>query len=468
MIKAIAKYIEEQRLFAGGERVLIGASGGADSTALVYALHFLRERMGISIALAHLHHGIRGAEADEDLRAVESLAARLDLPLFSERCDVPGLAAASGMSIEMGARAARLDFFRKMAAGNACDLVALAHNRDDQAETVLLRLLRGAGRTGLSGIAPVQSLEDLQIIHPMLGISHRQAVDFLRVHGLAWREDASNSSRDYLRNRIRHSLLPLIESEINPGIRATLARSAEILSAEEDFFAAAVDAAASACRVGDGRELDAARLLTLHPALRRRVLLAWFYAVGLPPQEIDFDAVRAAEGLLADMRGSSGVDLGGGWRLLREYRRLTIVRPARAAVLAPPRELSVPGISECPELGLRVVIERGRGILREAGGMPGRIPSACSISAARLAGRPLVLRVWRTGDRMRPYGMAGSRKLQDILCDCKVPQARRRRVPVIESLGEIVWLPGYRIADDWAVAGPDSECLLIKLEPFKG
>lgn len=464
MIDAVERLIEQEALFASGERVVIGASGGADSTALVYALHFLRDRLGISLQLAHLHHGIRGAAADRDQREVESLGARLGLNVACSRRDVPRLAAARGVSVEMAARAERLEFFKDTLAATGADTVALAHNLDDQAETILMRLLRGAGRTGLSGISPLQRLDGLTIAHPMLAVTHRAAVQFLRVHGLSWREDASNTSSDYLRNRIRHRILPLLEDGINPNLRATLARTADILRPEEEFMNQAALQLLTNCRDGDGVGLDAARLARVPLALQRRVLLHWFYECGIPAANIGFESVSAVFGMLSDLRGSSRMDLGGGWRVQREYKRLSLHRTETQTDLPPACRIQVPGKTDCPRFGLSVHVECGSGIERELGGRPGHLPSACSISAVKLGDRPLELRTWRPGDRMRPYGMEGSRKLQDIFADCKVPVSERDRIPIFESRGEILWIPGYRIAHDWAVEDGEVQILRISVD----
>lgn len=457
--KQIERLIDQHGIFMPGEGVLVGISGGADSVALTYILHFLRPRLGIDLRLAHLHHSIRGRAADGDLEFVTGLASRLDLPLVSARLDVPRIARERGVSVEMAARHERLAFFGAVLAETGFDKVALAHNADDQAETVLMRLVRGTGSIGLRGIAPLQEVDDMTIAHPMLTVAHEQAVAFLKAHGLRWREDSSNMSDDYMRNRIRHRLMPAIAENLNPRIRDALCRTASIVNAENEFLDE--EARRLVDRLADGCGIDLKEYRKSPPALRRRAVLLWLFANGVPSDAIDFESVESVERLSADLRGSKRIDIGSGWSLERVYSSLRLLREGGGAIAAMPRPLRVPGVTICPELGLEVEVELSRGIVSEAERRPGELPSACSISLARLGERELLLRGWRPGDRMRPYGMEGHRKIQDILTDCKVPRSERARIPVIESLGEIVWLPGFRIAHDWALGDPGERSLKL-------
>lgn len=447
--RQIEAFIARHGIFAPGEGVLLGVSGGADSVALSYILHFLRQRLGIDLRLAHLHHSIRGREADADLEFVSGLAAGLNLPLYSDGSDVPRIAREQGLSIEMAARRERLAFFKGLLAETGFDKLALAHNADDQAETVLMRLLRGAGTVGLRGMAPLREVDGMTIAHPMLTVAHEQAISFLKAHGLSWREDSSNMSDDYTRNRIRHCIMPMIAEKINPGIRAALCRSAAIIGTENEYLDR--EARRLLDRFGSEGGIDLREYRKTPAALRRRAILLWFYERGLPGAAVDFALVESVEDLAADLRGSKRIDVGSGWMLERSYARLNLLREGNAQATAIPRPLKVPGKTSCPELGVELTVEPARGVVAETGSRPGELPSSGSISAAKLGDRELLLRAWRPGDRMQPCGMKGHRKIQDILTDCKVPRAMRARIPVVESLGEIVWLPGFRIADPWAV-----------------
>ena len=466
MIAAIEKYIRDEGIFRHGDRVLIGISGGADSTALAYVLHYLSEGMGLQLHLAHLHHCIRGAEADEDMRFVHNLAAKLNLPVFTLRRDVPALAAADGVSVEMAARKARLEFFEDLCRRYSLALVALAHNSDDQAETVIMRIARGTGCSGLAGIAPIQQVGGITLVHPMLTVRHSRAVQFLQAHGLAWREDATNVEEDYLRNRVRHRLLPLMEEMLNPNLRDALCRTAKLLGDEDDFMNAIAAEGLKSCSTGEesgSSDLDVAKLSGHHKAIRRRIILGWLYRAGVDPQKIDMERVDAVDDICGDVTGSKSLDIGGGFKVLRRYSALTIEPSSTEDIELAPLLVTVPSETVIRSESLIVRTAFGRGIIDERGGAPGHFPASASLSRRKLRGRDLYLRHYRPGDRMRPYGMAGSRKLQDILTDCKVPADKRGDILVLEVEGRIAWLPGYRISGDWAVESSDAECLQISL-----
>ena len=280
-----------QALLRPGERVCVAVSGGADSTALLLALHEQSAALAIGISAVHLHHGLRGAEADADLEFLRELCARLDVPLRAEQADVAGKAKSRGETLEEAARHARLQLFTTVLAAGDADAVATAHTEDDQAETVMMKLIRGAWTEGLGGISPVLSLSPGRVIRPMLGLSRAAVVRYLQERGQPWREDSTNAANDFTRNRVRHSLMPLLR-EFNPRIAATLSQTAEIAREEETHWhgeiARLLDAHALPGRPvrGGGRavstatgeqtvafELERLRLLDL-PSRRRLLRLA--------------------------------------------------------------------------------------------------------------------------------------------------------------------------------------------------
>lgn len=464
MIAAIEKFIRAEGIFMQAERVLVGLSGGADSTALVYALHYLKKSLGLQVHLAHLHHGIRGVSADDDLRFVQNMAAKLNLPLYTQKCDIPARAAIEDVSIEMAARAARQEFFEDICRRFELDCVALAHNSDDQAETVIMRIARGTGCSGLSGIAPVQRLGEITLVHPMLTVRHADAVEFLHAHGLPWREDPSNSDDAYIRNRVRHRLLPLMETMLNPNLRAALCRMADIFRCEDDFMKSVADAGLHNCAAGEGwSALDISKLGIHHKSVRRRIILLWLQRAGVNPQKIDMERVEAVDRICADVSGSKSLDIGTDFKVLRRYSLLTIEPSCCDGMELAPTRIRVPGETVIRTASTIVRVQFGRGIIDERGCEPGQLPASASLSSRKLRGRDLCLRRVRPGDRMRPYGMTGSRKLQDILTDCKVPLDKRGHMLVLEVDGDIAWLPGYRVSADWAVESSNAECLQISL-----
>src|SRR5436190_254709 len=234
MMEKVLKYIRQQQLLQPGTRVAVACSAGADSVALLRLLLELREELGIVLSVAHFHHQIRGAEADADEQFVTDLAARFQLEFHSGSGDVPAHAVAQRISIETAARELRHQWFAELVRQGKADKIATAHTLDDQAETVLMRILRGTGARGLAGIAPSQKAKNL--VRPLLETSRHEIENHLKAIGQSWREDSSNLDLDHTRNRIRHTLLPLLERDFNPAIRHTLADLADLAQAEDEYW----------------------------------------------------------------------------------------------------------------------------------------------------------------------------------------------------------------------------------------
>ncbi|HEX8926987.1 MAG TPA: tRNA lysidine(34) synthetase TilS, partial [Terriglobales bacterium] len=270
----------DHRLLSAGDRVGAAVSGGADSVALLRGLLALRDELGIVLSVVHVNHGLR-AEAAADQRFVEELAASNSLQCHVVSCDVRALAAERRLSIEAAGRELRYRYFYRLISEGKLDKVATAHTRDDQAETVLLRMLRGAGTRGLAGVYRTvgDASEQGRIARPMLAISRAEVEAYLRGLGQPWREDESNRDPGYLRNRVRHELLPLLEREFNPNLRQILSETAEIAHEEEEFWAELAEQQLGKRLIRiDGESaarLDVRRLSDLPIALQRRVLRAF-------------------------------------------------------------------------------------------------------------------------------------------------------------------------------------------------
>ena len=294
-----------------GDRVFVAVSGGADSVALLRSVHRAnlepREALGVGISAAHVHHGIRGKEADDDLSFVEELCASLDVPLEVQHVDVPGRVAATGETTEEAARELRYEWFRSLIGSRRADAVLTAHTLDDQTETVLLKFLRGAWTAGLAGIYPSVEVRPVgghagKILRPLLRVRRSEIETYLRSVGQMWREDSSNSDTAFTRNRVRHDLLPLLR-DFNPNLDQALANLATLARAEEDRWRSELERLLPQILLpgkpvrGGGRavgsesgeasvSLDIARLSAMEPALRRRVLRAAADRLGV---QISFD-----------------------------------------------------------------------------------------------------------------------------------------------------------------------------------
>lgn len=421
--------------------------------ALLHTLHGLMKRKRWRLTVAHLDHGIRGDRSKADAGFVHSLAKALNLPCIVGRARVPELARSRGVSLEMAAREARYAFLVRTARKTGATAIATAHTADDQVETLLLKFLRGAGRGGLSGIAPDSCLAGLRLIRPLLDVTRVEIEAWLRAHNRAWCEDETNADRTFLRNRVRHELLPLLEREYNPGLRQTLRRTRELLAAEDEWLDELARVILAACLEADGRTLRSDRLREHPLAARRRVIRLWLFGRGVPDDHLNYDALARLDQLMRRTEGSAQAELGGGWGVQRHYGSLSLMAPGRAVRPLSRIRLAIPGITMAPGMGVTVTAQLAPGVVKERGAGPGKRPARATLNAGRLAGRQVWIRSWKPGDRMVPFGMTGSRKIQDILVDAKVPRAERDRVPVVVCAGEIIWLPGYRIAAGWAVGG---------------
>jgi tRNA(Ile)-lysidine synthase len=469
-VAGLENSIKARSLLRGHDHLLLAVSGGADSVALLLGLHALRRRLGIEITVAHLDHRLRGEAAREDAAFVDALATRLGLPCVAGRFDVRRLARRKHISIEMAAREARYRFLVKEASACGASAMATAHTADDQAETVLLRLARGSGTTGLGGIRWRGRVSDLdpaiphstiELIRPLLAATRSDIEAFLRQKKQSWREDASNASTAYLRNRVRHEVLPLLEERLNPSVRTALWRTAEIVNEEDVWMEGLAGVALLDCMDATGW-LDRAELMALELPLARRVIRKWLGLMGVPVVAVTFAHMGGIVALAKEAQGSRAVSLPGPWRVVRRYGHLAVEPSAQAH--EPFRvALNLPGETLLPGQGLCVVIERSSGLVRERGDQPGRLPACASLSSVAVGRRKLYLRSVRPGDRMQPYGMRGTKKLQDIFVDAKVPADQRGGIPVLECGGEIAWIPGYRIAHPFRVTDEKAAALHISV-----
>lgn len=460
--------IRRHALVLPDQRVLVAVSGGADSVCLLHVLVRLAPLLHFEVVVLHMNHGLRGDESDGDEAFVRRLARELEVPFVRARADVRKAAARRSVSIEMAARDARYAFFARSARALASKagesdlnryVTATAHTADDQAETILLKITRGAGMRGLTGIPRITTAHGLTVVRPLLDIPHEAAVDFLEKNGAEWREDSSNEDDTFLRNRIRHHVLPLLETRINPAVRQALARTAEILYEDDQWLDELSAERLEGVRMppaerGGGEDLNAAELAKLPAAARRRVLRLWLSSSGIDPATLDFGTVDRLERSLASRRRQLHTEIGGGWVAVRAGHRIVLRRPGEKTPRSTAfrEKVCIPGRTTIARVGIQIDAEIAPGIVRERSHLAkSPLPASASLSLAALGRRKLFVRSWRPGDRMAPLGMNGSRKLQDIFTDAKVAPELRTRLPVFVCAGAIVWLPGFRVARGWQV-----------------
>lgn len=457
MREDVRRFIGKHSLLGPGDRVTIACSGGADSVALLRVLVELRAELGLVLSIAHFNHGLRGAEADRDESFVRDLASEYSLVLHAERGDVLGQARFRKLSLETAARAARYKFFERLLAAGAAEKIALAHNANDQAETVLMKLLRGAGGSGIAAMAPWRpAFSNLMpppgrrcYVRPLLGTNRGEIEAYLRGLDQSWREDATNRSLEHTRNRIRHELLPFLIGEYNPNAVAVLGHWAEIARAEEEFWASELDRIAPTLMVPRDPEpvsyrntanasegplaLDSNRLAQLPLALRRRIVRALAANRG---ESLDFAHTTAVLGLLESRAGAQ----------VQINRDLVARRTPGEIVLermSPPFEdsyeykLAVPGAVPIPELATTLKAK----LVIAAGESNGYNPAQRDSLPASVT-----VRNWRAGDRVRLMHSKRDKKVKEILQSQQVKGPVRKLWPVIEASGALVWIRGSQVA----------------------
>ena len=466
MITKVRSAIQRFRLVVPGQHVLLAISGGADSMAMMEILHALSFSWHMRLTVAHLDHGIRGNQSRADARFVREQAARLKLRCIVGHAKVPAVAQRTGMSLEEAARQTRYDFLARTARRVKAQCIATAHQADDQAETVLFRIVRGSGVRGLGGIPRVTLWDGVPVVRPLLSIPRTEIIEYLRRQNIAWREDGSNRLPDPRRNRIRMEILPLLERALNPAVRQVLVRTADIMREEDQWME--VQAIERLHRHIDGHglhRLNGRGLQSVPAALRRRMVRLWLTAQGLPSQAADFDTVARVEALAERRHGSSILMLVDGWRVRNAYGILELRRDKRIMPVSFCVPFRTPGECRIPVVGCRVSTWWEPVVRKPDSTMPGLLPAEATLSP--LAGRRrLTVRSWMPGDRFRPLGMSGTRKLQDIFTDTHVPRDRRAHVPLVCCGDEIIWIPGYRVAQGWQVVEPGQPALQIRIEPF--
>ena len=465
LLHSVIQTIRRHNMLARGQHVLVGVSGGADSVALLVALRELHPAWRFHLTVAHLNHGIRGPAAARDAAFVAALAHRWKLEFVSSRVNVPVQARRRGISLEMAGRQARYVFFAKAVRAYHCDAVATAHTADDQAETILLNLARGAGAAGLAGIPYIGRHGALKVVRPFRDVGRKSIESFLERRHLAWREDATNADPAFLRNRVRREVLPLMEKRLNPEIRQALLHVSDILAGENKWLEDLVNEMFKQCCVpGSVRMLGAKRLAGFPLAARRRVLRRWLEVCELGVETLSFDVIERLDNLVGDRRGGRAVTLSGGWLVRRLGDVLTLSQRDNSLAQAFSVQLVVPGQTRLPKQSLRITASIGPGIVKERPALVGALPARASLSLRAWRKRRLLVRSWKPGDRMRPLGLKGSKKLQDIFSDGKVPPAVRHCVPIIVCQGEIVWIPGFRIAQGWEVCANEPLALQIAVD----
>ena len=464
LAQSVAAYIRKYDLLRPGDRVGIAVSGGADSVALLRLMLELRDELGIVPFVVHLNHKLRGADSDADEQFVRELAEAHGLEAIIEKRDVQEYAAERKLSLEAAAREARYEFFRR-ALQSSLHRIATAHTLDDQAETVLLKLARGAGTRGLAGIYPKVAISTKAVSHqpsancsvdskpnapssvraivrPLLGTRRSLLQSYLAGIGQSWREDASNKDLQHTRNRVRHEVLPRLEQQVNPGVCEVLAETADIARAEEEYWTNELLNLLPQVWNSDevGGILKLSRFKSFPLALTRRLVRAVAESLGIA---LEF---RHVEEILAQGCEGSTSTLPGRWIVTRHGDELRFRKPSEARSDYQ-HELSVPGKILVPEFNIEIET-----CVVNARGATQRYNSEYLVHS-RFAQQKWVVRNWHAGERFWPPHTKAPKKIKELLQDRHITGGEKRCWPVIACGDEIIWMSGFGVRQDLQANG---------------
>lgn len=447
--KITSRTIKKHAMLSPGDAVLVCVSGGPDSVCLLRFLHSIKDEYGLRLSVCHVNHMLRKEEASADAKFTEDLALEKNLPFYPLRKNVGLRAERQGLSIEEAGRRIRYEFFEKTAIKHKINKIALGHNMDDRAETLLLNLMRGSGLDGMAGIPPTREIgkTGIRVIRPLIDSPRQEIEAYLERKKAAFRTDSSNTEPVYTRNRLRLELIPFIELNFEPGIKHKLAKTAAMMEEYRDYFR--LDAGKilkNMIKTSAGSaEISLQDLRGLHPALKRAALQEAFSATEKTGAILSSSHIEQLNAIAESAEPGGQLSLPSGLAAEREYGRL-IFRKKHLKAKAPetPLQMRVPGRNFVPELGIEIDFK------------------VCGDRAARIGGDdadavldfkkirlPASLRRRKAGDRFSPLGMTGTRKLKNFLIDKKIPLGERDALPVIADAGGnilCVLLPGGRRA----------------------
>ncbi len=454
MLNRIRRSIETHSMLNRGDHLVVAVSGGPDSVALLHILMRLRDEYRLRLTAAHLNHGLRKDEADREESFVHRLCADIGIACVSRRADILELKRGESRSLEEIGREERYRFFQETASQCGAVKIAIGHHRDDQAETLLLHLLRGSGMEGLRGILPVR---DGRIIRPLLGVGRSEILEYLRRGGISYVTDSSNRSTLFLRNRIRNELIPEVASRYNPRLVETLCRTAEIIRRENDYLSKVVRRILNGWQIVPGSpdiNLPVTDFQSLHEAIQGRIVKFLLESVSSAQKGIAYRHVESVLSLarrtdcrylFLDMPFGVTVERG------RDILRIRKNRKQRAAGRGPEKKaeirfeyrVDIPATVHLKEIGRIVRLDWSEKPTLEE--MSDR-PETAYMDYDRLA-LPLTLRSFRPGDRIHPLGADGTKKLKEYFIDRKIPAPQRGEIPLLVDAVSIVWIGGERISE---------------------
>jgi tRNA(Ile)-lysidine synthase len=457
----VKRTIDRYHLLEQGDRLIVGVSAGVDSMVLLHLLNAWREVFDLSLIVAHVNHGLRPIESEKEAELVQNEAARFGLPFEYGQFNVKEFQKTGGLSPQDAARRIRFHFFHDLLQKHRAQKIALGHHADDQVETVLLRLIRGSGLQGLKGMLPIR---EGKVIRPLLEVWREKIQSFAIEKKIPFLSDSSNLKKDYLRNRIRLALIPLMEREYQANLKEILLRTSNILREENDYLEKGAEAAYQKVvqKERDTLSFKFSEYQSLHQAIQWRVIkkiLGRVYDWGMAVEEREWSDVQKIYQKLHQSSPSFLLELPYGAWIEKRYDMVLLgkgkVKPF------PPFEVGLisPGRTFIEEIGREVVIEETNRNKFENYHGP---PNTALMDYGTLQ-FPLKMRNFRPGDRFYPLGVKGTQKLKNFFIDHKVPKFERPKVPLLVSGEMIAWIVGYRIDERVKVTEKTKKVLVVKV-----
>ena len=444
-----------------GETVLIAVSGGSDSMALLYGLHELQQQLECHLHVVHLNHSMR-ENSGEDADFVHKHAEHLGLPLTTHTVELKNLAEEWNLSIETAGRKVRYEFFDTVCADVGATKVAIGHHQDDIVETILMNLIRGGGSDGLKGISPIR---DGKYIRPLTTFTRQEIESFLKSINLVPIEDPTNTDTYYLRNRIRHELLPLLMQEYNPNIKEGLNRTASVVEAESVFLDDITQQSYQRCLIPKSQPnfiiLNRETFLKNHIAIQRRIMRHAVSELIGTSRDFTFDHIKSILQAVNGDKPNAKITLSNGIQFRRAYQKLQFeIKFKETKEYEYP--LNVPGRTIIAELNAKVV-STVHDLSEDypptiSDGKSEAMLDFCKIKSQ------MTIRNRRIGDRFQPHGMHGTKKIKDFFMDKKVPLSNRDRIPMLVSGNEILWVIGFTTNEQYKIQSDTQVGLHLQYE----
>ena len=465
--KSLTRFIELNNLFENADRVLLAVSGGADSTALLYALCSLRDSniIDADFVCAHVNHMLRGLDADKDRQFVVEQARRLSMPVITKKVNVPAFARQNKLSIETAARDLRIKTLLEIAEANGCPVIATAHQADDNAETIIHNIIRGTGLRGLAGIRPKRSFEGKIFVRPLLCFTRPQVIEYLEERKIPWCTDKTNFDCSYRRNFIRHRLVPEIQKKSSAPLVKLLSALADkagrlclsVESVTEQIWPAAADFEK------DRLKLKLKVFSVQHPQVQIELIRKALNYIGCGQRDLTFDHYRRILALANKEPGNKKISLPGEFTARKEYENLLFFKPARKSDVEPaatgPVEIAIPGQTEFGYFKIEARITECPPIEN----LKAKRDASLEQFDLEKISLPIKIRRRLEGDRFQPLGLDSDKKISRFLIDAKLPPAQRQNTLVVTDREKIIWLWPIRISENVKITDKTTKVLLLKI-----